>query len=263
MSTTECYAMVRGSTLRVTGLRPNGALPGSGPIRYAVATSVVKVTIDEVIDSVSEELVRDTNDRPRMALDEKADVIGYRSAINFLRTDPGMLNLISAVPLATDDDGNVVGFDAHTRLPVTAFALEVWSKLSGPVCADGPKWGYTLFPFLTDGTLGGFAFAPGGAVSFQIKDARTMPGSRWNVGPHDLVDQFKRLLLPVSGNQAWFSDITDVPPPQATDGIVEKEDVLDNGSAANPMPYPLAPDSVQGGLAVSVAPDWIVDGGGA
>lgn len=262
MSTAECYAMVRGSTLRVTGLRQDGALPSSGPIRSVVSRSVVKITLDEVSDSASGQVLRDDTDRPRVQLDEINDELGYMAGIKFLRVDPGALSLMTDVGLYINASGNVVGFDGQTRLPVTSFGLEVWSKLSGPVCADGQKWGYTLFPFLSGGYLSGFAFS-NALISFSVKDARTRPGARWNVGPYDLSDEFERLLLPVSGNDSWISQVTAVPPPEQTDGIVEFEDVLDNGTAPNPMPYPLAPVILGGGGAVGVGPDWIVDGGGA
>jgi hypothetical protein len=259
---TTCYAMVRGSTLRVTALRPDGALPGSGPVSAAVSRSVIKVVINEVTDGQSNSTMRDEVDLPRVHLAGTDDTVGYTVDLDFLRVDPGMLNLLTGMPLALDESDDVVGFDSRTKLPTASFGLEVWSKLSGVLCADGQKWGYTLFPFLRGGYLTGFAF-DNGLVSFRMRSAQTRRASRWNVGPHEFDVMFERLLEPVSGNDSWITGITAVAPPEDSCGIITFEDLLDNGDAADPMPYPLAPVIVDGGGAVSVGPDWIVDGGGA
>src|SRR6187402_1542480 len=118
--------MVRGSTLRVTGLRPNGAVISDTDVPCVVSRSTVKVTIDEVADAQDDQTMRDDVDRPRIHLPGNEDVIGYSAGIEFLRVDPGLLSLIAGVPVALDAAGNAVGFDAQTKLPVTSFGLEVW-----------------------------------------------------------------------------------------------------------------------------------------
>jgi hypothetical protein len=253
--------MVRGSTLRVTGLRPNGAVPSDTPISCVVSRSTIKVTLDEVTDDQSDQTLRDEVDQPRIHLAGSDDVVGYGAGIDFLRVDPDLLSLLTGVPVALDAAGNAVGFDAQTKLPVTSFGLEVWSKLSGPICADGQKWGYTLFPLLRGGYLSGLAF-DNALVSFSIVGAMTGRGSLWNVGPHDLEGQFERLLVRVSGNDSWITGITGVPPPEQTDGIVTFEDRVRNGTATDPMPDPDAPVRLIGGTAASTSP-WIVSGGRA
>jgi hypothetical protein len=182
----------------------------------------------------------------------------------------------------------LVGFDVGTTLRATSFALEVWSKLDGASakpralgfdevpfdttpfdtpaaggagCRDGRRWGYTLFPFLRGGRLSGFKFA-NGLVSFNLIGAQTRRNSGWGVGPYDLTGPFQRLVTPVSRNTSWRMFVTEAAPPAETCGIQYLvPDVLDNGTAANPMPDPDAPLTVDAGGA-STEP-WIIDGGRA
>jgi hypothetical protein len=57
--------------------------------------------------------------------------------------------------------------------------------------------------------------------------------------------------------------VTEAAPPTQTDGVaVQTADVLDNGTASNPMPDPTALAFVDGGDASSAGP-WIIDGGRA
>jgi hypothetical protein len=250
--------MVRGSTLRVTQLREDGAI--SDPVAYAVSRSVVKVDIDEVTDDQGNETYRDETDQPRIHLPGTDEVVGYVTRSQFLRVDPGFLSLMAGVEVALDANGDGVGFDARTKIPAKAFALEVWSKLTGPVCADGPKWGYTLFPCLKGGTLAGFEFA-NALTTFTLDGAMTESGRKWHVGPYDLHERWERLLDPVSRNTPWHTEVTDVPPPTQTDGIVTFVDRVANGTPANPMPIPTDPVRLIGGTAAYTSP-WIVSGGG-
>lgn len=259
MADTTCYAMVRGSTLRVTGLSDNGRIPS--PVSYAVSKSVVRVTLDEVTEEQRNETLRDSIDRPRLHLSGTEDVLAHSARVEFMRVDPGMLNLMTAMPEVPDDEDVVIGFDAQTRIPAASFALEVWSKLLGPVCADGQKWGYTLFPYLRGGYLSGFSF-DGGLTTFSLNGAVSQRGSLWRVGPYDLHDVWERLVTPVSGNDSWRQTILDTPPPEPTDGVVSFVDSVRNGTAGDPMPDPDAPVRLIGGTASSTS-DWIVSGGRA
>lgn len=160
---TECYAMVRGSSIRVTGLGSRGSVPD--PIRYAVSKSIAKVTINEVTESGSDEMLgSDENDNDnRVHLDRPVEMLHYTVDIDFLRVDPAVLNLVTGVLLVHrgfsgfdtlgygegpfDGGGSsglltVTGFDSTTRLPPVSFALEVWSRLAGAACASGGEVGF-------------------------------------------------------------------------------------------------------------------------
>lgn len=300
---TECFAPVRGSAIRVTGLTPRGRLPDL--IEYVTSKSVVKVTVTEVADMGASEVEKNPDDKRRLKYVRPTQTIRHKVDVDFLRVDPEMLRLVAGVELVYKDNGgfgsepfgvslfggemgSVVGFDAGTNLRATSFALEVWSKLDSvsatpralgfdevgfdttpfdtPAantggCRDGRRWGYSVFPYLRGGRLSGFKFE-NGLVSFNLIGAQTRRNPGWGVGPYDLTGAFERLVTPVSRNTSWRMFVTEAAPPAEQCGIQYRSpDVLDNGTAANPMPDPDAPLTLDAGGA-STEP-WIIDGGRA
>lgn len=257
---TVCFDMVRGSAVRVTGLGNRGQVPDPAP--YAVSKSVVKVVIGDVVEAGSTEIMGNPEEERRLRFVRSAQTIRHRVDIEFLRVDPGVYSLVAGVPTVLNDAGDVVGFDSNTHLPPASFALEVWSKLAARYCVDGSReWGYTLFPYLKGGRIGGFRFHSG-LVSFNLIGAQTRRASRWGVGPHDMTGPFERLLTPVSRNTSYRIFTTPTQPPAETCGVQTTTDVLDNGTAANPMPIPSAPLVVDGGGAAETSA-FIIDGGRA
>lgn len=251
----RCYAMVRGSAVRITGLGKQGELPH--PIQYATSKSVATVRINEVTESGTNELIgTDEDDQNRLHFVRNEQVVLYNVDVDFLRADPGVLALIAGVPLVYADDGvTVVGFDSDTRRPAQSFALEVWSRLAGADCAPGQReYGYTLFPFLKGGYLSGFAFKDG-LVSFNLRRAMTRKVPRWGVGPYDLEGPHERLTEVVSRNSMFRTLIVGSEPPVEMDGIQETTDVIDGGSASY-----TTPDVIDGGTAAGTS-EWIVEGG--
>lgn len=279
--TTETYAMVRGSAIRVTALDHCGGLQQS-PIRYAVSTCVARVGIGEVIEAGSNELLRDSEDDPTLHFVREPEIMGYVADIDFLRVDPGVLNLVAGMDPLYDWDStdHVIGFDANMRVRAGAFALEVWSKLDRVACAglsgefgvgafgeepfggalNTRLHGYTLFPFLKGGYITAFEFTRG-VVSFKVVGAQTRINPKWGGGPYILLDETdRRLPTPVSRNTAWRNLIYPGNPPATTQGIAEFLDVIDNGDASNP--HPLATGTVEGGSASITSSDQ-VEGGNA
>lgn len=262
--TDRCYAMVRGSGIRVTDLDPTGAV-GDALVSYGASKAVTSVVINEVTETGNNELLRNDEDEPRLHFVTSDQTIRYDADINFMRCDPSLLSIMTGVPVVTNASGDVVGFEADTRVPAKAFALEVWSKIIGYSCiADvvsdgfglspfgevafgdtglvagggtydfgdgsptlsGKPYGYTLFPFFKGGTVSGFSFE-GGLVSFSVNGARTQRGSKWGVGPHDMEGPYQRLLTPVSRNTAWRTFLTTCPPPDQINGVVSFADIID------------------------------------
>jgi len=249
--------MVRGSALRVTSLDSCGDFADT--ILAAVAKCVVKVNITEITDGTSDEIFRDDVDQPRLRFPAKTETLGYQIDVDFLRVDPGLISLITGSPLVYNAVGDVVGFDADTSLPVTAFAMEVWSKLVGVSCADGQMYGYTLFPFLKGGYLSGFTFGDG-LVSFNLQKAVSQRGSKWGFGPYNVEGDGSPLFTPVSGNTSWRTIITPFTPPTQQDGTFVVNPVvepgIDGGSASS-----TTSDILDGEFVVTSSD--IVDGGGA
>lgn len=243
--------MVRGAALRVTALDTAGR--PSNPIRGIASRSVVSIEVNEVSDESADETLRDDHDQPRIRIESVADTLGYTVDVKFAFTNIELLQMMTGQPLVFDPFGELIGFDGATKIPATAFALEVWSRL---VDRDD-QWGYTLFPFLKGGRLGGFTF-DSGRVAFELTGARTMRMPQWAVGPYDFTGRFERLLTPVSGNSSWRNMLTSVPPPDPNEQVVEFDDLVSNGSPENP--HPIAAGTLSGGTPGTAGP-WIVYGG--
>ena len=253
---TKCFAQVRGSAIRVTELGRVGQV--SNPVRFAVSRNVARVEVVDQSEAGSTELVRGEgkdNDF-RAIFRREANFIRSGVNIDFVKVDPGVLSLVTGVPVNLNAAGDVAGFSSRTRKRGVAFALEVWTNLSEDACENGTRlYGYTLFPFLWGGNLSGFSFA-GGLVSFNLRGAQTRRGSRWGVGPHDLTGTGVRLQAPVSRNSQFLNFIGPYPPPPARSGVQEETDVIDGGTAS------FTSDDVIDGQFVITSED-IIDGGRA
>lgn len=273
---TNCYSPVRGSAIRVTALDKRGRL-GDPSIRYAVSRTTARVQIDEVTEGGSNEVVKNDEEERRLLLVQAPQTIRHVVGLDFLRVDPGLLNLVSGLPIVRNAAGDVTGFDSKTKLPAASFALEVWTRLAGQRCADRlagfgemkfgegpfggsgmitpvPQWGYTLFPFLKGGVLTGFAFN-NGLVSFNLRAAQTRRGSKWGSGPYSIDGPRVGLPSPVSRNLSWKNFLITSPPPEQTDGVVEFTDIIDGGTATM-----TSSDILDGGTAALTSP-LVVDGG--
>lgn len=270
---TDCYALVRGSAIRVTGLDRCGDYD-SGPIRYVVSKSIARVAVNVVSEAGNNQILRNDEDKRRLHLIRPAQTIRYTVDIDFLCVDPGLLSLVSGMGLVYKDvagfgevpfgmspfggsPGTVIGFDSRPKIPPVAFGLEVWSNIAGQRCSeDIRRWGYTLFPFLKGGLLSGFAFG-NGLVSFNLRGARTQRMSGWGRGPYDIDGPFQRLTEPVSRNTNWRQFLVTGVPPEATDGVVEFEDIIDGGTAT------MTTDDVLDGGTSTVTSPFVADGGRA
>lgn len=185
---TECYAQVRGSVIRVTRLDACGN-PDPGASAVAVSKRISSVTIDEVTEEGTS--IRERNFGDELCITDEAptQILGYTADIALCGVDPGLITLLTGQPVVTNAAGDIVGFDAKTGIDLDAFgfSLEIWTRLAGQACgADGfRKWGYTVFPFLKGGRLGGFS-VENAAVQFTVSGAQTRDGNGWGVGPFDV-----------------------------------------------------------------------------
>lgn len=297
---TECFDPIRGSTIRVTGLSDRGRLLDPAPyavsrsvatvqvreVTTTVSTELMKTPTGEKRLRVgsSTQTIRQLVDVNFLRCDPR--LLSLMTQVG-LSAQPhgggfgfgdGGFGLggfggegsqtegfggveFGEAPFGGDPDFPVNGFDVSSHARPVSFALEVWTKLAGARCADGSRrWGYTVFPYLRGGRISGVRFA-NGLVSFNLIGAQTRRGRGWGVGPHDLEGTFERMTSAVSRNTGWRMYVAPAQPPEQTDGILYRSDVLDNGTAANPMPDPDAPAVVDGGGATTSA--WIIDGGRA
>lgn len=179
---TACYSMVRGSVIRITRLDNRGGVL-AGDRSSLVSRNVAKVTLNEVSDSRAELNEKDDRNKIRLYAPAQAQTVRFQADIDFTLTDPDAIELTTGQPVVLNANGDAVGWDAKTRVRTVPFALEVWSRLDDR--STGYQYGYTVFPYLRGGFLSGMTFGDG-HISFGIKGARTMKGTRWGAGPYDL-----------------------------------------------------------------------------
>lgn len=180
--TAHCYAMVRGSVARFTLLDACGA-PVVGSPSMIVTSGISKISINERTENRGTDLIRSGREDPRILFRGKTQTMGYTADLDLCGVDPDLLWLLTGQSRVTNYNGDVVGNDATTKLPVANFAMEVWSRLAQPV--NGYTYGYTVFPRIRGGRVGGFSFGNGG-LNLSITGARTVRMSKWGVGPYNL-----------------------------------------------------------------------------
>lgn len=221
---TQCYAQVRGSVIRVTRVDACGN-PDPGSAAVVVSKRVSTVSIEEVTDEGTNIRERNFGDELCIVDDAFTQVIGYTADITLCGVDPDLVSLITGQPIVTNAAGDIVGFDASTDIDLDSFgfALEVWSRIANSACAPGGNrpWGYTVFPFLKGGRLGGFSFE-NGAVQFTLSGAQTRDGNGWGVGPfdvdRDISDAPAPLNTPLGTNTHYRNVLVTLDPPAATCG---------------------------------------------
>lgn len=219
---TECYAQVRGSVIRVTQLDACGdPIPGASAV--AVSKRISTITIDEVTEEGTSIRERNFGDELCVVDDAFTDVLGYTAEVALCGVDPNLITFMTGQPLVENAAGDVVGFDAQTGIDLDSFgfSLEVWSRIAGSACdaSGNRKWGYTVFPFLKGGRLGGFSFE-NGAVQFTISGAQTRDGNGWGVGPFDVdrdeTNQPAPLTTALAPNTHYRNIMVTLDPPAAS-----------------------------------------------
>jgi hypothetical protein len=225
---TKCYAQVRGSVIRVTRLDACG-VPVEGATSTAVSKRISTITLDKVAESGNDIREKNFGDELCIVDDGYESLIGYSADVNLCGVDPDLVSMFTGQPTVANAAGDIVGFDVETGIDLDGFgfSLEMWTKIAGGACdASGNRpWGYTVFPFLKGGTLGGFSIE-NGAVQFSITGARTRDGNAWGAGPYD-VDlsagvgpDFTAgpLFTPLETNTAYRNILVYLDPPVASCG---------------------------------------------
>ena len=114
---TKCYAQVRGSALRVTKLTNVGSV--TEPIQYAVSKYAARGVVNEVNEDNFNEMVRSdptAQDERRLFLTKPGGTVRYTTDVDFIRVDPGVLTLVSGVPLVLNAHGDVAGLASKAKL---------------------------------------------------------------------------------------------------------------------------------------------------
>jgi len=227
---TKCFAQVRGNVIRATRLDGCGK-PVVGATSVSVSKRISTITIDEVAEDGTNIRERNFGDELCVVDDGYASVIGYSTDAAFCGVDPDLISIMTGQAVVKNAAGDTVGFDADTTvdLDTFGFALEVWTKIAGAACVPGSSqrlWGYTVFPFIKGGRLGGFSFE-NGAINFALTGAQTRTGNQWGAGPYSVdrggVSPFVTpgpLFTPLRTTTHYRNLLVSLDPPVATCGAV-------------------------------------------
>jgi len=150
--------------------------------------------------------------------------------LTFCDVDPELVNIMSAEQLVMSDAASpvAIGYSTDEGSAANAnFALEGWTRLAnnGDVpCTGGVEYGYTLFPWVVEGTIGDLTHE-NGVANFTLS-ARTHSSSPWGTGPY-FVDYSDNpagsttpiaLLTPIRSTEHNRMFITRLAPPTAACG---------------------------------------------
>lgn len=221
---TQCYAQVRGSVIRVTRLDSCGN-PEPGASAVAVSKRISTISIEEVSEEGTNIRERNFGDEMCIIDDAYTDTLGFTAEIALCGVDPGLVTLLTNQPAVTNAAGDIVGFDVNTGIDMDGFgfSLEIWSRIAGAACnpSGNRAWGYTVFPYLKGGRLGGFSFE-NGPVQFTISGAQTRDGNGWGVGPFDVDRDASNnpapLHTPLDPNTHYRNFMVYLDPPEASCG---------------------------------------------
>jgi hypothetical protein len=192
-----------------------------------VSKRISTVTINEVTDDGTNVRERNFGDELLIVDDAFTQVLGYTADVALAGVDPDLISLFTGQPVVANAAGDIVGFDANTGIDLDGFgfALEVWSRIAGAACdpSGHRKWGYTVFPYLKGGRLGGFSFE-NGAVQFSISGAQTRDGNGWGVGPfdvdRDVAGDPAPLFTALAANTHFRNILVTLDPPAAGCGAI-------------------------------------------
>lgn len=143
----------------------------------------------------------------------------------FCSVDPELVPMLSENPAYLNDADTPVatGYSTEEDGAYTVnFAFEAWTRLGNTgneSCTTGGEWGYRLYPWNIEGTIGDITLENDSA-DFVV-NARTQAGSPWGTGPY-FVDISQatatsgnpiRMVSPIGVNQHERIFVSLMPPP--------------------------------------------------
>jgi len=225
--TSVCYTPFKLPRVRVTKLDSCG-LPVTG-CSTVVSDGIISVEMTKEYEDREEFFVKNGDGQFCVRETNPPILKWINLVLTFCNVDPEMVNIMSAEPLVYDDAASprATGFNTQEGSASNAFfALEGWTRLAGlsTPCTGGVEYGYVLFPFIKEGTIGDLTLE-NGAANFVL-NARTSGSSAWGTGPY-FVDYSDTpagsttniaLLTPILSTQHHRMFLTRKPPPTAACG---------------------------------------------
>lgn len=216
----QCFAFVRGKTVRVTQLDECGvATPVTG--MYAVSDGFVTAALAGDWENGEEILVK--NAHGDFCINERSKDILKRVTvtIDWCQVDPELVSLVTGYP-AELQGTDTYGFRVQAGSLNVNYAVELWTELPKGSCGVGEQcFGYVLIPFIEGGRFGDLTIENAAATFQTVGYANA--GSGWDVGPWDVVGPSGAptpLEDPIGPLDIYVPRVTCVAPPAAACGAV-------------------------------------------
>lgn len=236
--TAVCYTPWKVPRLRATLLSSCG-VPVTG-CSTVVTDSIISVEMTKEYEDRQEFFVKN-GDGTFCVRETNPPILKWINlTLTFCNVDPELVNIMSAEQMVQNDAVSPVrtGFSTDEGSAANAnFALETWTRISGAgvPCTGGQEFGYTLFPWVVEGTVGDLTYE-NGAVSFVL-NARTHSNSPWGLGPY-FVDYSDNpagsttnipLLTPIRSTEHMRLFLSRKPMPTGTCGCINLPSLTPSG----------------------------------
>lgn len=223
-----CYTPFKIPKVRVTQLSSCG-VPVTG-CSTVVSDGIISVAMTKEYEARQEFFVKNGNGDFCVRETNPPILKWINLTLHFCNVDPEMYNILTADPVVLNDATSpvAVGYSVQEGSAANVnFALEGWTRLAnngGVPCTGGVEYGYFLWPWIVEGTLGDLTLE-NGAASFTLT-SRTRAGSGWGTGPY-IVNYSENppgsttrlpLLTPIGSTQHMRTFMTRFPPPTASCG---------------------------------------------
>lgn len=237
--TSVCYTPWKIPRVRVTKLDSCG-LPVTG-CSTVVSDGIISVEMTKEYEDREEFFVKNGDGQFCVRETNPPILKWINLTLTFCEVDPEMVNIVSGNSMVADDassPSNIGYNEEEGAAALVNFGFEGWVRLAnngGVPCTGGVEYGYTLWPWIVEGTIGDVTYE-NGAANFTLS-ARTHGNSPWGTGPY-FVDYSDNpagsttniaLLTPILSTQHMRQFITRKPPPTASCGCTTLSSLTPSG----------------------------------
>jgi hypothetical protein len=223
--TAVCYTPWKVPIVRATLLNSCGQVV-TGACSQVVTDGIISVEMTKQYEDRQEFFVKNGDGNFCVKATNPPILKWLNLTLTFCNVDPELANIMTAEPLVANDAASPVNTGWSTQegsASAANFALETWTRITnaGVSCTGGQEYGYFIFPWIIEGTVGDMTFQ-NDTVSFVV-NARTSSNSLWGVGPYNIDYSDNpagsttpvKLLTPIGSLQHERHFLTRLPPPTA------------------------------------------------
>jgi len=226
--TAVCFTPFKVPRVRVTRLSSCGAVV-TGDCSQVVTDGIISIEMTKNYEDREEFFIKNA-DGLFCVRETSAPILKWLDlTFTFCNVDPDIVNIMAAEPLYSSDDAAAtkIGWSTDENSVVNVnFGFEGWTRLSGAgvTCTGGQEYGYVLYPWVVEGTIGDMTFE-NGVANFTVT-ARSRSNSLWGVGPYNVdlsdnpgtLDTPIPMLTPITSTQHHRMFITRLAPPASACG---------------------------------------------